>query len=295
MKTTVALSLWLALGGICRAEQVLAEYDWQKLADGGHLRAGIPVIMEGRAAVKISNTNDTPLQAQLLAITNPPVTKTLYAIVGEVRYEGVQGDGYLEMWNYFPPLKSGMPEGAFFSRTLGVSGEMGKMTGTSSWRRFMLPFDRTGASGPPTRLEINAFLPGRGTVWLGPVKLVEYPGSLMDMQEGGASAWWSDRMAGLIGGTAGAVIGCLGGLMAWLAAKGRSRSFVVGTSLTLIGLGTLSTLAGVIAIALRQPYGVWFPLVLGGVLLLGILPLRLRDFQKRYAEMELRKMSAMDA
>ena len=99
MKTTVALSLWLALGGICRAEQVLAEYDWQKLADGGHLRAGIPVMMEGRAAVKISNTNDTPLQAQLLAITNPPITKTLYAIVGEVRYEGVQGDGYLEMWN----------------------------------------------------------------------------------------------------------------------------------------------------------------------------------------------------
>jgi len=65
-----------------------------------------------------------------------------------------------------------------------------------------------GASGPPTRLEISVFLPGRGTVWLGPVKLVEYAGS---------------------------------------------------------------------------------------VLLLGIVPLRLRDFQKRYAELELRKMSAMDA
>jgi len=60
-------------------------------------------------------------------------------------------------------------------------------------------------------------------------------------------------------------------------------------------LGVLSMTAGIIAIAQGQPYGVWFLLVLGGVLLLGIIPLRLRDFQKRYAELELRKMSAMDA
>ena len=51
MKTTVALVLWLALGWICRAEQVLAEYDWQKLAAGGHLRGGNPIMLEGKAAV----------------------------------------------------------------------------------------------------------------------------------------------------------------------------------------------------------------------------------------------------
>ena len=295
MKTTIVLGLWFVLGWTCQAEQVLAEYDWQKLADSQRLAGGVPVRIDGQTAVKIINTNDSPLRTHLLTITNPAITKTVYVIVGEIRYEGVRGDGYLEMWNYFPPLKAGMPEGAYFSRTLGVSGDMGKITGTSNWRRFVLPFDPKGASGPPTRLEINVFLPGPGTVWIGPVKLVEYSGSLMDIQKERAGAWWSDRAAGMIGGTAGATLGCLGSLLAWLAAKGRSRSFVLGGSKTLIGLGVLSMTAGIIAIAQGQPYGVWFLLVLGGVLLLGIIPLRLRDFQKRYAELELRKMSAMDA
>ena len=293
MKTLVAFAVWVALSWTCHAEKTLAEYDWQKLAGTGDLAAGVPVSIDGRAGIKLVNTNDSPLQAHILTLANPAITKTAYAIVGEVKYEGVKGNGYLEMWNFFPPLKPGMPEGAYFSRTLGVSGEMGKLTGTSTWRKFRLPFDCTGASGPPTRLEINLFFPGSGTVWLGPLKLVEYEGS--PSQKERAGAWWSDREAGMIGGITGATIGCLASLLAWLAAKGKSRVFVVGASRTLIGLGVASLVAGAIAIALRQPYSVWFPLVLCGGLLLGILPFRLRDFNKRYAELELRKMSAMDA
>src|SRR5437016_8068731 len=220
MKAILVLGSCLSLVANGSAQQVLAEYDWRQLALTGRLLGGMAAEVDGKSALKVANTNDTPLQVQLLTIHKPPISKRLYAIKGEVKYETVKGDGYLEMWNFFPPLKSGMPEGQYFSRTLGVGGEMGKISGTSGWRPFMLPFDSTGGNGPPTRLEINLFLPATGTVYLGPLTLVEYTGSSFGAGSGPPSAWWSDRAAGLVGGIGGAALGCLGSLLSWLAWKG---------------------------------------------------------------------------
>jgi hypothetical protein len=291
----LVLGSYLSLVATCSAQTVLAEYDWQKLAQNGQLRGGEAASVDGKSALKIVNRNGTPLQLQLLKILKPPISKKLYAITGEVKYDGIRGDGYLEMWNFFPPLQSGMPEGQYFSRTLGVGGEMGKLSGTSDWRAFMLPFDGTGGSGSPTRLEINIFLPAQGTVFLGPVKLVEYTDSFASMGMASSNAWWSDRAAGVVGGIGGGVIGCLGGLLGRLAWKGQARRFVVAASWLLIGLGVALGLAAVVALSEKQRYAVWFPLVLGGVLLLGIIPFRLRKFLKHYKDLELRRMMAMDA
>lgn len=294
MKTTLVIGLYFGIISSCIAQRTLSEYDWSKLAQAGQLLGGVAVAVDGKATLKLANTNETPLRAQLLKISNPPITRKLYAIVGEIKYEGVHGDGYLEMWNYFPPEKTGMPEGSYFSRTLGESGEMGKITGTSNWRRFMLPFDRTGTSLLPTRLEINLFLPAQGTVYLGPLKLVEYSGTFSSAQ-GGRSAWWPDWAGGLIGGIGGAVLGCLGSLLAWLAAKGKAQGFVIVSLKLLIALGVFSLVVAFIAINLRQPYGVWFVPLLLGVILLAILPYRLKQYQKMYADSEMRRMAAMDA
>ena len=297
MKATLVLGLFVGFVFVstCSAQQVLAEYDWRQLAESGQLLGGVPITLDGRSALKIANTNDTPLQLQLLKIPKPSISKKVYAIKGEVKYDGVQGDGYLEMWNFFPPLKPGMPEGQYFSRTLAVGGEMGKLSGTANWRAFTLPFDSTGGSGSPTRLEINIFLPAKGTVYLGPVKLVEYTGSLFGAGMSHSNAWWSDRAAGLIGGIGGGTLGCLGSLLAWLAWKGLARRFVVVTAWLLIGLGLASCFAGVVALTLKQPYAVWFPLLLGAALLLGIIPFRLRNYLKHYEDLELRRMTAIDA
>ena len=297
MKATLFLGLYVGFVFVSTssAQQVLAEYDWRQLAESGQLLGGVPITMDGRSALKIANTNDTPLQLQLLKIPKPSISKKAYAIKGEVKYDDVRGDGYLEMWNFFPPLGPGMPEGQYFSRTLGVGGEMGKLSGTANWRAFMLPFDSTGGSGSPTRLEINVLLPAKGTVYLGPVKLVEYAGSLFGAGMSHPNAWWSDRAAGLIGGIGGGTIGCLGSLLAWLAWKGLARRFVVVTAWLLIGLGVVSCFAGVVALTLKQPYAVWFPLLLGAALLLGIIPFRLRNYLKHYEDLELRRMTAIDA
>ena len=295
MKAILVIGLCFQIITTCAAERVLAEYDWSKLAQSGQQFGGIATTLDGKAALKLANTNDTPLRVQLLKISSPPITKKLYALIGEVKYESVRGEGYLEMWNYFPAAQPGMREASYFSKTLGDSGEMGKITGTSNWRRFMLPFDRSGTSLVPSRLEINLFLPGQGTVYLGQVKLVEYSSTFLATPSGATNAWWPDWAGGLIGGIGGAVLGCLGGLLAWLAAKGKAQSFVILSLKSLIALGVLSLATGFLAMGLRQPYGVWFVPLLLGLILLAILPSRLKQYQKMYTESEMRRMSAIDA
>jgi hypothetical protein len=132
-------------------------------------------------------------------------------------------------------------------------------------------------------------------VYVGSLKLVEYNGTFGSAQSGAANAWWPDWTGGLIGGIGGALLGCLGGLLGWLAAKGKAQSFVLATLKSLIALGVVSLATGFLAMAQRQPYGVWFVPLLLGVLLVAILPSRLKHYQKLYTETEIRRMTAIDA
>jgi hypothetical protein len=108
-------------------------------------------------------------------------------------------------------------------------------------------------------------------------------------------AWSSGRTAGIVGGVGGALIGCLGALIEWLASRGKAQRFVVNAVRVLIGAGMAFALGGLAAVTLRQPYGVWYALLLLGVLVVVIFPFRLRHYQDRYREFELRRMTSMDA
>lgn len=295
MKFILSLAALLLIAPTVWGQQTLVKYDWRDLAQRGLLHGAAPILIDGREALKIENTNDTPLQLTLLNITNPPIKALLYALTGEVRYDSVHGDGFLEMWNYFPPEKPGLPEGEYFSRTLGESGDMGKISGTSDWRRFELPFDRAGTSKPPVRLQVNLILRGRGTVYLSPVKLVEFPGAKSSAWAAPGNAWWSDQMGGWWGGIGGSFIGCLGGLCGLLAGQGKARGFVTALLAILTGLGAALGITGITAIALHQSYAVWYPLILTSVVLLIICPVVWHQIRRRYEAMELRRMESIDA
>lgn len=278
------------------AQEPRLTLDWEQLQAAGQPAAGVPVTLDGRKALRIENTASTPLRASLATVENPPLERRGYAIRGEVRYEGVSGDGFLEMWSRFPPVQAGGPEPRYFSRTLGLSGPMGKITGTSGWREFVLPFDPTGASGAPTGLELNLHLPGPGRVYLGPLTLIQYstPG-LQGLTSSGTGGWWSARTGGMIGGVVGATVGILGAIAGTLARRGRGRPFVVGLMVVLLVFAAGSLLAGLFALAVHQPAQVFGTLLFVGVLLLSILPFHLRQFRQQYAEQELRRMRAVDA
>jgi len=137
--------------------------------------ASATIQIDGRDAICITNKADAPLQVTLFKIDHPPITAMQYALSGEIKYEGVAEPGYLQMWNFFPPIGPGLPEGQYFTRTMAPAGTgpMGQISGTSSWRPYTLPFDRTGAPNSPTRLEVSIFLPKRGTVWITLPKLTQ--------------------------------------------------------------------------------------------------------------------------
>ncbi len=242
--------------------------------------------VEGEPALRIENFTPSPLLTRLLTIEQPAIATEFYALSGEVRYDGVVGDACLEMWSHFGP-------DSYFSRTLGSAGPMAKLTGTSNWRAFSLPFDAHATESHPTKLVLNLQLPGRGVVYLRKVKLSQ--ADTVNAALAPSGAWWSDQTAGLLGGLAGATLGCVGSLLEWLAARGQAPRFVLLTVKTLIGCGAAIMVAGLAAITARQPYGVCFVLLLLGVLLVSIFPSRLRRYQSRFREAELRRMQSMDA
>ena len=178
----------------------------------------------------------------VLTIDRPEIAGPRYSLKGQIQYEGIEGTGYLEMWNHFPDGSQ------YFSRTLAENGPMMKLHGSSPWRPFVLPFDASGAP-TPTRLVFNLVLEGRGIVYLGPLELTD----LNTADSSGMSGDSVSRVAGMAGGIAGAVVGCVGALIGLLTSLGRARRFVIALAMSLIAVGATSFIAGLTAFGGRSP------------------------------------------
>ena len=203
--------------------EVLASYSWADTAnilppDWGPRRQlfDAPPGMGGKI-LRVHNPGPGNLGLNVLTIPKPPITADFYALRCQVRYEDVSGDGYLEMWTTFPDKSS------YFTRTLGENpgDPVGKLNGTSDWRPLYLPFNAyrgTGAGGAaagqgvegvgdyhafkstdtnahPEQLNINVILPGRGTVYLTEMQLVQVRSTPLTAPPTGwyaAHATWSN-------------------------------------------------------------------------------------------------------
>ena len=133
--------------GPARAQAPASDYRWDELQRQGRVTAGTVLPPEAGSSfhrLKVESASSTPSRVTVLTIEAPRITGPRYVLSGQIRYEGVDGTGYLEMWSYFPG------GGQYFTRTLGDEGPMMKLRGTAGWRAFALPFDATGA--PPPRV-----------------------------------------------------------------------------------------------------------------------------------------------
>jgi hypothetical protein len=148
MKLQLLISLCLFSVFTCDAEQTLAEYDWKKLADSKQLLSGSVEVVNDLTVLKIANTNSTGLQAQLLKVKEPAISGTFYAIQGEIKYENVRGDGFLEMWNYFPPIRPGMPEGQYLPKRWARRERWARSVGRRTGENFRF---RSIERGPVVR------------------------------------------------------------------------------------------------------------------------------------------------
>jgi hypothetical protein len=100
-------------------------------------------------------------------------------------------------------------------------------------------------------------------------------------------AWIPGTFLGIIGGLWGALVGTL-------APWGRGKTFVLGSLCVLLMAGFVCLALGIIAIVAGQPYGVWYGLLLPGVLNTIILGSLAPVALLRYRQAEMRKIQARD-
>jgi hypothetical protein len=220
-------------------------------------------------------------------VETPPITTICWAIRGDVRHRDVQGNGYLEMWSFFPDGSR------FFSRTLAGAGPMKSLSGTSGPRPFVVPFFSKEEIPAPVRLELAVVLPGGGEVELSNTALVQYRPGEDPLTASGA--WFSDSSAGLVGGLFGGILGCVGALVGFLSSRGKARGLVLSLSRGTVGIGVVLVLAGAVSFLLGQPPGVWGTFFLVGFIAAAVMGSNLPAIRKRYEEAELRRMQSLDA
>jgi hypothetical protein len=228
----------------------------------------------------------------LIELTEPGISSSVYALKGMVRYENVQGDGFLQLDSHFGE------SGTFFTKGLATAGPMARITGTSDWRPFALPFfansgdQADGASPLPENLSLSLFLPGSGTVSISDVELYQYARGEDPLQAGGQ--WIGNRTAGLLGAFGGGLIGLWGALIGVLASRGKARRFVLASANALFVIGISSLVGGVAALATAQPYALYYPLLLIGIVLVAVFGKMRGSLSARYEQLELKRMQSMD-
>ncbi len=289
----MAASLVFFACPIAQAEQVVRVFDW--LGERPFLLQPPGISMQNERTdpsgpgeeLLIENRDTEPKTAGVFEQQAPGIAAMEYAVLGSIRYEDVAPGSYLEMWSRFPNGE------AYFSRTLASSGLLQRIEGTSPWRAFSLPFVSNEKLGAPSMLKVNVVFAGKGKIWLSPLRLVQYaPGEHALMTTG---EWWSDREGGWIGGIAGSVLGCLGGLIGTLAGLGKARWLVIALMWAILVSGIGCLLFGVVALSLGQPYAVYFPLLLLGLIASAVTGPQIPMVCRRYEQIELRRMAAMDA
>ena len=232
----------------------------------------------GEPAIQVKG-GPAPTTTRILDCAAPAVNTHTYVVRGSVKYEDVTGAGYLELWNDFGS------HGKFFTRSLGEWGRMQKLSGSSNWRTFELPF-RAESGMRPEKLTLNVVLPGTGTVTVSQPSLIVVDTS---------TQWWTEPQAGLRGGLMGSLMGILGAVLGGLAAWGKMRQLTLSLFVMGLIISGICLIVGLIALAIQQPWHVCYPLLLLGVIGLSVLGGNLWTLLRRYQADELRRMAAVNA
>ena len=107
--------------------------------------------------------------------------------------------------------------------------------------------------------------------------------------------WFDPNQYAWIPGTIyGVAAGVMGARVGWLVPRGRSRSLVLRGWLTLWAAGVALLAVGLVALAQGQPWGVWYGLLLPGVIGTLVVGANSLVILKKYRDVEERRLAAKD-
>lgn len=276
MKASLALLVLLTATNVSWGDDEM--FPWSKIDE----KAPWPPRIEKDGTILVKGNPNAPLSTTILIVDNPKAPSHQYRLVGKVKYESVDGDGYLEMFNHFPK------QGAFFTRTLAEGGSLGKITGSSDWRDFQLPFySKPGML--PSKLVVNVVLPKTGgRVWVAPLKME--PAEPMETAENAAPFSWT-----LLAATLSGLVGVFGTLVALIASNPALRRPALFITMLLIPCSLAALLAGVIIWSRETGQSVWLPTGLIGALWAVLFVAATYILRRKLAREELRRIQAFDA
>ncbi|MEM9658520.1 MAG: hypothetical protein AAF961_09175 [Planctomycetota bacterium] len=104
--------------------------------------------------------------------------------------------------------------------------------------------------------------------------------------------WKFGAYFGAFGGSAVGLAGAVLGSCSYFVRQGKGRRWIVGAYATMIGVGLLALATGIYAWASGQPYGIWYPLAMLGLVSCGVFGGLFPVILRQYREAEERKVSA---
>ena len=282
-----------AVAGQClMGAEVVHSVSWDSVPDTAVRSAGtttdvsIEVDSTHGSVLCVSKRTGDPGVVVLWRGTAPRISTSRYVVRGQVRYEGVEPGGYLE-------LLSTLSDGAsYFTRTQAERGPLALLAAESNWRPFALPFQCSPGSSSLSELSVALHLPGAGRVWVGPLTVAELQAG--DPVLGGGQGWWGPRAGGLLGGILGGLCGLAGAAIGILCALGRARSQVFGLAYAVVGVGALLVVTGLVGVVFGQPFHVWFPVLLTGAVAGLVFGVNVRTIRASYEQRDLQRMKAQD-
>jgi MFS family permease len=110
--------------------------------------------------------------------------------------------------------------------------------------------------------------------------------------------WFSDPnqfgawFGSIVGGVGGSLLGVLGAAAGTLAPRGKGRRAILGLMSLAAGLGGVMALVGVYALISGQPYAIWYPFLLCGIIFAGVTGPLVVVVRRAYDLAEQRKLDA---
>lgn len=107
-------------------------------------------------------------------------------------------------------------------------------------------------------------------------------------------AWWTSSEAGWIGGIGGGSMGLIGALFGIFAAIPSTRRYALPLAVGMSCFGVVLVVAGIVSLTQTQPYHVYYPLLLGGLICAIVFGAQIHTIRQLLRMAELQKMSAQD-